>query len=165
MMPEAWHVFGRRSLIYVSAERNFVRFQAICAVELRCISQTNSRAARMLLRGGSEEVNTNSFAGFGLGLSGISTHETDRGFARTEDFWFIVAVRSEDEADIRAGEGAGRDSRQRHPARPATRRRKARSSAGTSRSRTASCSSITTCRALSRRRLAPLSSTTPTPAL
>src|SRR5215217_5381688 len=38
------------------------------------------------------------------------------GFARTEDFWFIVAVRSEDEADIRAGEAAGGSGREGHPA-------------------------------------------------
>src|SRR5205085_1208317 len=54
-----------------------------------------------------------------LWLSGISARETNRGFARTEDFWFIVAARSEDEAEIRAGQGAGRSRCQRHPARHA----------------------------------------------
>ena len=32
----------------------------------------------------------------------VSTHETNRGTSRREDFWFIVAARSEDEAEIRA---------------------------------------------------------------
>jgi transposase len=38
-------------------------------------------------------------------MSGISAFETDGGLSRTEDFWFIVAVRSEDETEIRAGSG------------------------------------------------------------
>jgi hypothetical protein len=50
-------------------------------------------------------------------VSGVSACETDLGFSRREDFWFIVAIRSEDEADIRAGEAAGRRRGQGHPAR------------------------------------------------
>jgi transposase len=38
-------------------------------------------------------------------MSSISALETDGGLSRTEDFWFIVAVRSEDETEIRAGSG------------------------------------------------------------
>jgi len=34
---------------------------------------------------------------------------------RTEDFWFIVATRSEDEAEIRAGESAGGRGREGYP--------------------------------------------------
>ena len=33
----------------------------------------------------------------------VSACETDRGFSGTEDFWIIVAIRSEDETEIRAG--------------------------------------------------------------
>ena len=36
-------------------------------------------------------------------VSPVSTHETNSGSSRKEDFWFIVAARSEDEAEIRAG--------------------------------------------------------------
>jgi hypothetical protein len=32
-------------------------------------------------------------------MFGVSTLETNRGVSRREDFWFIVAVRSEDEPD------------------------------------------------------------------
>ena len=38
----------------------------------------------------------------------VSTPETNRGTSRREDFWFIVAARSEDETEIRAGQSAGR---------------------------------------------------------
>src|SRR4051794_28058493 len=50
-------------------------------------------------------------------LSDVSACGTDWDFSRREDFWFIVALRSEDEADIRAGEAAGRRRGQGHPAR------------------------------------------------
>src|SRR5215207_8112558 len=40
-------------------------------------------------------------------LYAVRARETDRGYSGREDFWFIVAVRSEDEAEIRAGETAG----------------------------------------------------------
>jgi hypothetical protein len=33
----------------------------------------------------------------------VSTLETNFGSSRREDFWFIVAIRSADEAEIRAG--------------------------------------------------------------
>jgi hypothetical protein len=36
-------------------------------------------------------------------VSGVSTIETDQRFSEREDFWIIVAVRSEDETEIRAG--------------------------------------------------------------
>jgi transposase InsO family protein len=39
-------------------------------------------------------------------LCAVSACETDRGYSGREDFWFIVTVRSEDEAEIRAGETA-----------------------------------------------------------
>jgi hypothetical protein len=52
-------------------------------------------------------------------VSAVRACETDRGFSGTEDFWIIVAIRSEDEAEIRAGESAGRADRQGHPARGA----------------------------------------------
>jgi formamidopyrimidine-DNA glycosylase len=41
-------------------------------------------------------------------LFAVSAFETDWGTSRREDFWFIVAVRSEDEAEIRTGQSAGR---------------------------------------------------------
>ena len=40
----------------------------------------------------------------------VSTLETNRGTSRREDFWFIVAARSEDETEIRSGQSAGRTS-------------------------------------------------------
>jgi len=52
-------------------------------------------------------------------MSAVSACETDRGFSGTEEFWIIVAIRSEDETETRAGESAGRADRQRHPARDA----------------------------------------------
>jgi transposase len=52
-------------------------------------------------------------------VSAVSACETDRGFSGTEEFWIIVAIRSEDETETRAGESAGRADRQRHPARDA----------------------------------------------
>jgi transposase-like protein len=53
-------------------------------------------------------------------MSPVSAHETDRGPFGTEDDWFIVAARSEDEADIRADqEGHGRGRAEGHPARHA----------------------------------------------
>src|ERR1700761_9561762 len=42
--------------------------------------------------------------------------ETDCGTSRREDFWFIVAARSEDEAEIRVGQSAGRASSEGHSA-------------------------------------------------
>jgi hypothetical protein len=41
-------------------------------------------------------------------LSGVSTIETDQRFSGREDFWIIVAARSEDETEIRAGKAGGR---------------------------------------------------------
>ena len=35
-----------------------------------------------------------------MGLYAVSARETDRGYSGREDFWFIVAIRSEVEADI-----------------------------------------------------------------
>src|SRR5262245_27390949 len=49
-------------------------------------------------------------------VSAVSACETDRGFSGTEDFWIIVAIRSEDETEIRAGKSTGGADRQRHPA-------------------------------------------------
>src|SRR3954468_5910966 len=46
----------------------------------------------------------------------VSARETDRGYSGREDFWFIVAIRSEDEAEIRAGETAGGSGREGPPA-------------------------------------------------
>jgi hypothetical protein len=40
-------------------------------------------------------------------VSGFSTIETDQRFSGKEDFWIIVAARSEDETEIRAGKAAG----------------------------------------------------------
>jgi len=37
----------------------------------------------------------------------VRARETDRGYSGREDLWFIVAVRSGDEAAIRAGETGG----------------------------------------------------------
>src|SRR5271166_6575618 len=51
-----------------------------------------------------------------LELFPVSTPETNRGTSRGEDFWFIVAARSEDEAEIRAGQSAGRTSAEGHSA-------------------------------------------------
>ena len=39
-------------------------------------------------------------------MSGVSTIETDQRFSGREDFWIIVAARSEDETEIRAGKAA-----------------------------------------------------------
>jgi hypothetical protein len=39
--------------------------------------------------------------------SDVSTIATDLRFSGREDFWIIVAARSEDETEIRAGETAG----------------------------------------------------------
>jgi len=44
------------------------------------------------------------------GMFPFSIHETHFGSSRREDFWFIVAARSEDEAETRAGQSAGRTS-------------------------------------------------------
>jgi transposase len=40
-------------------------------------------------------------------LSAVSAFETNLRFAGREDFWIIVAARSEEETEIRAGEAAG----------------------------------------------------------
>ena len=40
-------------------------------------------------------------------VSSVSTIETDLRFSGREDFWIIVAARSEDETEIRAGKAAG----------------------------------------------------------
>src|SRR5271154_7578635 len=40
-------------------------------------------------------------------MSGVSTLETDLRFSPREDFWIIVAARSEDETEILAGKAAG----------------------------------------------------------
>ena len=52
-------------------------------------------------------------------LSAVSACGTDRGYSGTEDFWIIVAIRSEDETETRAGKSAGRADRPGHPARDA----------------------------------------------
>src|SRR5258707_13986716 len=41
-------------------------------------------------------------------LFAVRAHETKLGSSRREDFWFIVAARSEDETEIRAGQSSGR---------------------------------------------------------
>ena len=46
----------------------------------------------------------------------VSIRETDLGTSRREDFWFIVAARSEDETEIRAGQSTGRTRTERHTA-------------------------------------------------
>src|SRR4051794_11928432 len=51
-----------------------------------------------------------------LVLYAVSARETVRGYSGREDFWFIVAIRSEDEAEIRAGETAGGSGREGPPA-------------------------------------------------
>src|SRR5271163_4306573 len=53
-------------------------------------------------------------------MSAVSAIETLRGFSRREDFWIIVAARSEDETEIRAGEAAGGRRDQRHSTRDAS---------------------------------------------
>jgi hypothetical protein len=53
-------------------------------------------------------------------LSGVSTIETDVRFSGREDFWIIVAARSEDETEIRAGKAAGGRRDQGHSARDAS---------------------------------------------
>ena len=40
--------------------------------------------------------------GYKVAVFAVSTRETKLGTSRREDFWFIVAARSEDEAEIRA---------------------------------------------------------------
>jgi putative transposase len=54
-----------------------------------------------------------------LRMSAVSACGTDRGYSGTEDFWIIVAIRSEDETETRAGQSAGRADRPGHPARDA----------------------------------------------
>src|SRR4051812_36966444 len=51
-----------------------------------------------------------------LHVYAVSARETVRGYSGREDFWFIVAIRSEDEAEIRAGETAGGSGREGPPA-------------------------------------------------
>jgi hypothetical protein len=46
----------------------------------------------------------------------VSIHETDLRPSRREEFWFIVAARSEDETEVRAGQSAGRASAEGYPA-------------------------------------------------
>jgi hypothetical protein len=53
-------------------------------------------------------------------LSAVSAFETDLRFAGREDFWIIVAARSEDETEIRAGEAAGGRHHQGHSTRDAS---------------------------------------------
>src|SRR5271170_450825 len=48
-------------------------------------------------------------------MSGVSSLETDLRFSGREDFWIIVAARSEDETEIRAGETTGGRCNQGHP--------------------------------------------------
>jgi hypothetical protein len=50
-------------------------------------------------------------------VSGVSTIETDLRFSGRQDFWIIVAARSEDETEIRAGKAAGGRHDQGHSAR------------------------------------------------
>jgi hypothetical protein len=54
------------------------------------------------------------------GLSDVSTIETDLRFSGREDFWIIVAARSEDETEIRTGETVGGRRDQGHSARDAS---------------------------------------------
>ena len=42
-----------------------------------------------------------------IAVFAVSACETDWRVSRREDFWFIVAIRSEDEAEIRTGQSAG----------------------------------------------------------
>src|SRR5215211_5053478 len=49
-------------------------------------------------------------------LFAVRAHETKLGSSRREDFWFIVAARSEDETEIRAGQSSGRTSSEEHSA-------------------------------------------------
>jgi hypothetical protein len=51
---------------------------------------------------------------YATSVSGVSTIETDQRFSGREDFWIIVAARSEDEAEIRAGKAAGGGRDQEH---------------------------------------------------
>jgi hypothetical protein len=53
----------------------------------------------------------------GYCVFGVSTIETDQRFSGREDFWIIVAARSEDETEIRAGKAAGGRRDQGHSAR------------------------------------------------
>jgi len=53
----------------------------------------------------------------GGSLSDVSTIEADLRFSGREDFWIIVAARSEDETEIRAGKAAGGRRDQGHSAR------------------------------------------------
>jgi len=46
----------------------------------------------------------------------VSLHETNPRSSRRQDYWFIVAARSEGEAEIRAGKSTGRASAEGHPA-------------------------------------------------
>ncbi len=49
-----------------------------------------------------------------LRVVAVRACETNRGILRREDFWFIVATRSEDETEIRTGQSAGRTSYKGH---------------------------------------------------
>jgi hypothetical protein len=49
-------------------------------------------------------------------VSDVSAIETDLRFSGREDFWIIVAARSEDETEIRAGKAAGGRRDQGHSA-------------------------------------------------
>src|SRR5215216_6906436 len=51
-----------------------------------------------------------------MNVFAVRAHETKLGSSRREDFWFIVAARSEDETEIRAGQSSGRTSSEEHSA-------------------------------------------------
>jgi hypothetical protein len=52
-------------------------------------------------------------------LSDVSLRDSVR-FSSREDFWIIVAARSEDETEIRAGKATGGRDNQGHPTRDAS---------------------------------------------
>src|ERR1700733_6504640 len=75
------------------------------------------RAGSYICVCGKPSGNANSFFSVSCcGVFPVSTPETDYGTSRREDFWFIVAARSEDEAEIRVGQSAGRASSEGHSA-------------------------------------------------
>src|SRR4051794_35699800 len=78
--------------------------------EARAMLQYSDEAARKL------ETIYSATRNFATTVYAVSARETDRGYSGREDFWFIVAIRSEDEAEIRAGETAGGSGREGPPA-------------------------------------------------
>jgi hypothetical protein len=78
---------------------------------------------KRLARSGKDHSNTGQLTGRDGStrtlptMSGVSAIETDLRFSGREDFWIIVAARSEDETEIRAGKAAGGRRDQGHSAR------------------------------------------------